>query len=128
MPTDPPLPSYSWEQTFCDAILETDNSVLAGRLENARRALTDRQTAISDLPDHRKELRAIQQAIRGLEVLEHERLASTPSDVAASDDPDPFSDLCRQAATEKDPEKLTAVVAEINTFLRNKDAAKAEEG
>ena len=51
MPTDPPLPSYSWEQTFCDAILETDNSVLAGRLENARRALTDRHTAISDLPE-----------------------------------------------------------------------------
>jgi hypothetical protein len=127
MPTDPPLPRYSWEQTFCDAILETDNSVLAGRLENARRALADRHTAISDIPEHRKELRAIQQALRGLQVLEHERLASTPY-VPASDDPDPFSDLCRQAATEKDPEKLTAVIAEINTFLRNKDAAKAEEG
>jgi len=128
MSTDAPLPHYSWEQAFCDAILETSNSVLAGRLENARLALVDRQRAINELPGHREELLAIQRALRGLHVLESERLTSTSSSsISGSDDPDPFSELCRQAATEKDPERLTAVIAQINTFLRNKDAAKTEE-
>jgi len=128
MSTDAPLPLYSWEQAFCDAILETNNSTLAGRLENARLALVDRQAAINDHAMHRDELLAIQRALHGLQVLESERLTAPSSNVSGSVDPDPFSELCRQAAAEKDPERLTAVIAQINTFLRNKDAAKAEEG
>ena len=76
MSTDAPLPLYSWEQAFCDAILETNNSTLAGRLENARLALVDRQAAINGHAMHRDELLAIQRALHGLQVLESERLTA----------------------------------------------------
>jgi hypothetical protein len=47
--------------------------------------------------------------------------------ITMPEDADRLSELCEKASTEKDKEKLTEVIGEISTILRERDKEDTEE-
>jgi hypothetical protein len=74
---------YPWEELYEDAVLETDDEKLAKRLQVAKAAIDDRLQVLQ--VDHQgmpKELRAINAALAGLDVLRRDRSHETASSKA----------------------------------------------
>jgi hypothetical protein len=64
--------SYSWQLAYLAALCETDDSLLMGRILEARAALEQR--LLSPIDTEGEEYRAIKNAERGLAMLTGERL------------------------------------------------------
>ena len=66
---------YGWEETYKNAMLETDRSKLWERIEAAQTAIDRRLQEINVGHDSREERRAIRDALVGLRVLRREVLS-----------------------------------------------------
>jgi hypothetical protein len=64
----------SWEEVYQAAVLEPDNALLEPRIRAAEEALLTRWLEVTKDHDHRVEIQAIVDAIKGLRILKRERL------------------------------------------------------
>ncbi len=65
---------YPWEKDYEAAVLETDNGRLGERAIVAEGALMARLLELTSRRDHALEIRAVEDALKGLRMLKHERL------------------------------------------------------
>ena len=65
---------YGWEETYKNAMLETDRSKLWERIEAAQTSIDRRLEQINAGHDSREERQAIRDALAGLNVLRREVL------------------------------------------------------
>ena len=68
------FPHSEWQRLYLDALTETDKTKLAEKLYEAEFAIFDRLQKMSTNPDSEAEKAALADAIRGLRVLQQERL------------------------------------------------------
>ena len=71
-------PTYQWEQAYVTAILETDNTKLQERIDSANAGILARVKELKmDHGGTPEERLALENAIRGLNLLKKERLGDT---------------------------------------------------
>ena len=70
----PPRRFPNWQREYESALLETDNSVLFKRVEEAEAAILTRRDALEHDPSSQTERAAIEDALANLRVLKRDRL------------------------------------------------------
>ena len=68
------MATRSWKVAYRAATSETDNSLLEKRISAAREAMMTRLITLTDTPENKSEIRAIEKALRTLQVIKWERL------------------------------------------------------
>jgi len=67
--------TYDWESAHLKAVLETDNSLIADRIEHAEEIITRRLWKMPRLQENEEERQMAERALGSLAVLRQERLA-----------------------------------------------------
>jgi hypothetical protein len=67
---------YDWERAYIDAVLETDDSKLSNRIENARKAMNLRFRELVQIGGNAEQRQAITEAFQLLKTLREERIKS----------------------------------------------------
>jgi hypothetical protein len=65
-----------WQTAYEAVVLEVDDSKLDEKVKDAEEAILGRFNELNGIPEHSKEVKALQRAIEALEVLRKERLDS----------------------------------------------------
>jgi hypothetical protein len=69
-----PDPKFPWEAAYQDAVLETDNLVLADRIQEAEEVITKRLRNLPKLQENEEERELAERVLENLAVLRQERL------------------------------------------------------
>jgi len=67
---------YGWERAYRETILETDDSKLPGRIEDAKKAMNLRFRELVQIGGNAEERQAITEAFQSLKTLSEERITS----------------------------------------------------
>ena len=67
---------YGWERAYRETILETDDSKLPGRIEDAKKAMNLRFRELVQIGENAEERQAITEAFQSLKTLSEERITS----------------------------------------------------